>query len=73
MNLAVILPILLSSLAGQERSFAMSEGVALLSAENTRVKAGLDDAAIMAIVTGLVTLAFAEQNALVAVFTAKAK
>ncbi len=71
MNIATILPILLSTFAGQEKTFALSEGTALLTAENARVKAGLTPEQIAAIVAGLVQLAFAEQTALVASLTQK--
>lgn len=71
MNFASILPILLASVGGQEKIFAISELTVLLTAENTRVAAGLTPDQISGLVAGVVQLAFAEQTALVNKLTAK--
>lgn len=70
-SIALLLPLLLNSFKGQERVFATTQGIALLTAENARVNAGLSTDAIAATVTNLVTLAMAEEDAAVAMLTKK--
>lgn len=64
------LPVIMAAIAAEEEKFAVSQGISLLSAENSRVKAGLSDEQISATVHGLVALGLAEQAALVSHLTA---
>ncbi len=70
-QIAALLPLLLNSFRGQERAFATAQGIALLGAENARVKAGLTDDQISSTVTNLVTIALAEEDALAALLQKK--
>lgn len=71
MNFTSILPILLVSIAAQEKAFGTTELTAILTAENTRVNCGKTPEEISKAVEFLVDLAFSEQNALVKQLTAK--
>lgn len=71
MDFKALIPMVLTALASQELSFATSELSTLFTNENARIKGGMTSAEIDATVNGLVKLAFAEQNALVAMLTAK--
>lgn len=71
MNIALLITMILSSFKGQEKAFVITEGTKVLTAENARVSAGNSDAEIATAIKVLSTMAFAEQDALVAILTAK--
>ncbi len=71
MNVALVLTMLFAQFKGQERSVIVSTIKGLLSGENTRVNAGLDDGKIDCTAQSIADLVLGEENQLLNQLTKK--